>query len=274
MSSSNVSTRRSKPSISNRWEPAGTSSRIESWTAGTASTRRSSTSRWSRARYPSTVVHGVKGTKVGVRWMPAARVMPTAHSKSRAVCPFARRVEDRVVDGLDGGDDEQAAGARPASSMCSGVADDVLDLDRHVVSELRKRIMQGAGHAERMRWPVEEVRVAEREVPGARRHLLPGVGQNHIHGDDAEPALVHGHHRTVPAEVLASARSLDESEGTGGAVGHREAGVPIERRQGVTQGRAKPDLRGFVDHAEGGIRLTGPEHARRARGDAARIRPR
>ena len=54
-----------------------------------------------------------------------------------------------------------------------------------------------------------------------------------IHGNDAEPSFVYGHDRAVPAQVLAAARRLGESERAGGSVGHLETGIAVESGQSV-----------------------------------------
>ena len=102
-----------------------------------------------------------------------------------------------------------------------------------------KRVVQGPRHPERMGGSVEEVRIAERDVLRAHLDLLCDVGDDHVDRHDAEPPFVDGHHRTVPAQVLAPARGLGESERARRAVGHHEPGVAIQGGQGVAQGRAK-----------------------------------
>ena len=170
---------------------------------------------------------------------------------------FRESGEDCVVDRLDGGDEEQAARLRHRLDV-AGVADDVLDLHGRIERDLRERFVQGTDHPQRVGGAVEKVRVAERDVPGSRCHLLRDVGDDHVHRNDAEPPLVDGHHRTVAAPVLAPARSLGESGGPGRAVGHHQAGVALERGQGVPQRGAKRDPGGVVDHSEPRMRLSGP----------------
>ena len=118
--------------------------------------------------------------------------------------------------------------------------------------------MHGLRYSQCMGGAVEEIGVAERDVPGARRHLLSDVGDDHVHRHDAEPALVHRHHRTVPAPVFASARGFGESGRARRAVGHHDGGVAVEGGEGVAQRRAEGDLREVVDHPEGGARRSGP----------------
>ena len=59
--------------------------------------------------------------------------------------------------------------------------------------------------------PVEEIRVAEGDVPRAGGDLRPHIGEHDVAGDDTEPPVVDRHHRTVPAAVLAAAAGLGVS---------------------------------------------------------------
>ena len=70
---------------------------------------------------------------------------------------------------------------------------------------------------------VEEVRVAERDVPGARRDLRANVGHDDVDRDDAESAVVDRHDRTVAAPVLAAAAGL-------GVAGRPAFAAPLQRR--------------------------------------------
>ena len=65
---------------------------------------------------------------------------------------------------------------------------------------------------------VEEIGIAERDVLRARRHLPPDIFEHHFALHDAEDALIYGHHRAVPAEVLAAAAGLGVADAARGAV--------------------------------------------------------
>src|ERR1700720_1477529 len=84
----------------------------------------------------------------------------------------------------------------------------MLHLDGHVVGQIGKLLMHSPDDTERMRRAVKEVRIPEGDMPRARRGLLANVPKNNLQRDDAKPAIVDGHHRTVPAQVLTTAACL------------------------------------------------------------------
>jgi len=99
-----------------------------------------------------------------------------------------------------------------------------------VASKLRlgKRWVHGLQHAQRVGGAVEKIRVAEGDVLRACHHLLFDVGQHYVHLDRAELALIHRHHRAMPAQVLAAARGLGKADNFFAAVGQVEVGVAGE----------------------------------------------
>src|SRR5712671_2847157 len=84
----------------------------------------------------------------------------------------------------------------------------MLDLNGYVVAEIWKFAMHGLDNRQRMRRSVEEIRIAECDVPRARRHLLPDVRKHYVAFHHAKRTVKHRHDRTVPAKVLAAARRL------------------------------------------------------------------
>ena len=68
--------------------------------------------------------------------------------------------QDPIVHRFDGRGDEQAA-ALAEHRQQHGVVEQVLNLDRGVERQLRKARVHGLDHLERVRRPVEEIRVAE-----------------------------------------------------------------------------------------------------------------
>src|SRR5882762_822796 len=84
----------------------------------------------------------------------------------------------------------------------------VFDLDRYVVAELGKLLMHRLDNRERVRWPIEEIRIAERDVPRARSNLLADIRKNNVAFDHAKRAVIHRHDRAMPAKMFAAARRL------------------------------------------------------------------
>src|SRR5207247_5571042 len=87
-----------------------------------------------------------------------------------------------------------------------------------------------ARELERVGRAVQEVRIAEGDVPGSRRHLLADIGHDHGGGHGEEAAAVHGRDGAVTAKVQAATARLD--------VAHRlmtsvtlEMGIALERRE-------------------------------------------
>ncbi len=106
----------------------------------------------------------------------------------------------------------------------------MLDLDGDIVGDFRKLAMQGLDDANCVRGPVEEVRIAERDVPGAGRDLLADVGQNDIRLHNAEGPLIHRDHRTMPAQMLTPARCFRVAGDTLFGAG-AELGILTQSRQ-------------------------------------------
>ena len=113
------------------------------------------------------------------------------------------------------------------------MTEDVLDLDGCVERDLRERLVHGAHHAQSMARPIEEVGVAERDVPCAGRDLLGDVGDDGRDVDDPDAAVVHDGHRAVTAAVDAPAARLDVPGESLLAV-DPEPAVAIERRERIS----------------------------------------
>ena len=122
------------------------------------------------------------------------------------------------------------------------MGDDVLDFDGGVEAELRKLRVHGGEHFHRVGAAVEEIRVAEGDVRGTGRHLLRDVGHHHRQRHDAEFALIHRHHRTMAAQMLAAAAGFDEAQASA-SVGQHQMGVAREFGQAGAVGREKIDFR-------------------------------
>ncbi len=78
--------------------------------------------------------------------------------------------------------------------------------------------------------PVEEIRVAEGDVPGAGGHLLRHVRQHDLHRDHEEAPRIGRRQRTVQAVMLAAPRGLHVAHGAFLACG-RGAGLRPRHRQ-------------------------------------------
>ena len=146
---------------------------MASWIGATCSTSPSRSIAWSSEQYASSVVHGVKATNVGASVKPASRHSATARSKSRSRVPLLELVQHVIVYRLDGARDERAARVAQNGQRV-GVGEQVLDLDRDVVRDLRKLRMERARDGNGVADAVEEVRIAERDVSGARGDLRLG----------------------------------------------------------------------------------------------------
>src|SRR5262245_60333567 len=118
--------------------------------------------------------------------------------------PFGERLEDLVVHGLHGARYERAAGFNEHWQRVL-VLQQVLDLDRHVEGDVREFAPEAGKHRGGVADAVEEIRVAERDMPRARGNLRAYVGHHDLHGDDAEAAVVDRNDRTVTAAMLAAA---------------------------------------------------------------------
>ena len=125
--------------------------------------------------------------------------------------------QDRVAQRLGGRDDERAAEPGELGQPVA-VAQEVLDLRRDVEGETRELVVERPRDGQGMAGPVQEVGIAERNVSGARIHLLPDVGEQHRGGDDEKAPAIDGRNGTVPAHVLAAPTRLDVAHGLETAV--------------------------------------------------------
>src|SRR5258706_2556437 len=86
-----------------------------------------------------------------------------------------------------------------------------------------------------MSWPVEEIRIAESDVLGSRRHLLTNVFHHDLGLDHSKLALIHRNHWTMPAQMLAAAARLCVARAFRGPV-HANLRILSKRRQRRTEG--------------------------------------
>src|ERR1051326_1013548 len=137
-------------------------------------------------------------------------------------------VEDGVVDGLYGADDEEAAGVAEVGDVLLILAE-VLDFDGDVVRDAREFAMKSVDKFEGMLDTVEKIRITERDVLGAGRDLLAYVGEDYVAVYDAEDAFINRHDRAMTAEMLAAAAGLCRADYAGPIAGDDEVGVLCDR---------------------------------------------
>jgi len=90
--------------------------------------------------------------------------------------------------------------------------------------------VQGFHQPQGVSRPVEDIRIAEGNVPGPSRHLLADVRQHHLRLHNTEPPVVIGNDRAVPAQVVAAAAGLGVSNPLARSV-QVQMGVALEQRQ-------------------------------------------
>ena len=77
----------------------------------------------------------------------------------------------------------------------------------------------------RVRRAIEKIRIAERDVLRARRHLPANIFEHDVALDHAKRAVVHRHDRAMPAKMLASARRFGRARDALLAAGHHHARI-------------------------------------------------
>src|SRR5215510_11642322 len=95
----------------------------------------------------------------------------------------------------------------------------MFDLDRDIVGEIRMRLVKRVDDSHGVRRTVEEIRIAERDVLSAGRYLRRYVREDDVGLHDAELAVVDRNDRTVPAEVPAAAACLRVSHSSPRSIG-------------------------------------------------------
>jgi len=103
--------------------------------------------------------------------------------------------------------------------------------------------MQRAHQFPGMGRTVEKIRIAERDMLCASRHLLADVGHHYVHRQDAKLALVHRHHRAMAAQMLAAARAFGETDDLAAALGRDQVRIARQRRQAGAVGLDEIDFR-------------------------------
>src|SRR5580693_3044376 len=80
----------------------------------------------------------------------------------------------------------------------------MLDLDRCVVGELREFAMQLFNERYRVAYTIKKIGVAKGDVLRAGGDLLADIREDDFAIDDAKDPVVHRHDRAVPTEMLAA----------------------------------------------------------------------
>src|SRR5262245_36803307 len=90
----------------------------------------------------------------------------------------------------------------------------VFDFNRDVVGNARKLLGKGMGDPLGMTNAIEEIRVAESNVPRAGCDLRAHVREDNVGRDDSKAAVVNRHDRAVTAMMLTSATGFGVSNGS------------------------------------------------------------
>ncbi len=88
----------------------------------------------------------------------------------------------------------------------------MLDLDGHVVGDVRKFAVERFYKLHRVPDSVEKIRIAKRNVLRAGRYLLANIRKHDLAVHNAKNALVHRDNRTVPAKMLATTAGFRRSD--------------------------------------------------------------
>ena len=111
-------------------------------------------------------------------------------SLTAPVAPISDR-EDVLVEGFDGRDDEQGAGGNQFTEHRS-MLQKMFDFGGEVPRQVGPSAMHLFGRAHGMGRAVEEIRIAERDVPGALLNLAGDIVNDDIGRYDEEPAVIDG----------------------------------------------------------------------------------
>ncbi len=110
----------------------------------------------------------------------------------------------------------------------------MLDLDGRVIRQTGKLAVHRFDDAHGVGRSVEEIRIAESNVLSPGRDLLADVLQHHLRLNDPKRALIHRHHRTMPAQVLAPAAGFGVTHPLPRSI-NAQLGIFFERRQSGSQ---------------------------------------
>ena len=120
---------------------------------------------------------------------------------------FVEKLQNVVIKRLDGADHECAPGI-PQGRQKLGLLEQVFNLDRSVVGQLRKFAMKCLYQFDGVCRPIKEVRVAKRNVLRSRLDLLANVSQHNVALHHTKFSFVNRDYGAMAAQVLATAAGL------------------------------------------------------------------
>ena len=151
---------------------------------------------------------------------------------------FFELAQHRIIERFGGRNDEETARlAKSGQEICA--LQEMLDLNGHVVGELRELTVQGLDERNGVPDSVEKVWIAEGDVLRIGGNLLANVRQNDVAVDNAENPVVYRNDRAVTAEMLAPAARFRVAHSAMFARGQNEMGVGTKRRKIRTVGNLK-----------------------------------
>ena len=184
-------------------------------------------------------IQGVKVTKVGIEVQPdIAKEGDDAHEILSGVT-LVEDLQDAIVDRLDRAGHEETAGVAQDRKM-GLMLEQVLDLDGHVVGDMREPPVQLLDDAHGMGGAVEEIGITKGDVLRPGRHLLGDVRQDHLRLHHEESPAVDRHDRAVAAKILAAAAGLGVADHARVAIGQRHVRVFLESGQLAAIGDQEP----------------------------------
>src|ERR1017187_7797360 len=80
----------------------------------------------------------------------------------------------------------------------------MLDLNRHIIGELRKLAAQSFNQRNCVAHAIEKIRVSERDMLRAGRDLLTHIAKDNFTVHDTEDPVVHRNNRAMTAEMFTS----------------------------------------------------------------------
>ena len=148
--------------------------------------------------------------------------------ESRSRVPLLELFQHVIVYGLDGARHERAARVAQNGQRV-GVGEQMLDLDRDVVRDLRKLRMERAATATAWRMPLKKSGSPNVMCRAPSATCASDVCHDDLRGHYPEAPVVDGHNRAVTATVLAAAARFGRP-GNPHDVTHTQLGVAGERR--------------------------------------------
>jgi hypothetical protein len=123
-----------------------------------------------------------------------------------------------IIEIFHGADDKETTGL---VELCQVrfVFSQVLDFYRDVVSYVGKLAVKSFDKLGRVANTVEKIRIAERDMLGARGHLVPDVLYNDVAADDSENAFINWDDGAMAAKMFAAAAGFRRAHKAEAAAG-------------------------------------------------------